>query len=150
MMPGIRACLRQGAVACFLCTLLLPAAEAVADVVVIANPKSGVDRLSHDEVVNIFLGRFRQLPSGLSALPADLPPGEQGKAVFYRLLVNKDLAEINSYWARLFFSGRTLPPRQASSDEDLLKWVAATLGGIGYIERAKVDGRVRIVYELAL
>ncbi|MFY9328677.1 MAG: hypothetical protein WAO76_11775 [Georgfuchsia sp.] len=132
-----------------ICMLQLQASAAVADVVVIVNPKSGVEKLSRDEVVNIFLGRFRQMPSGISAQPADLPPGEPDKAIFYRLLVNKDIAEINSYWARLFFSGRTPPPRQAASDEDLLKWVAATPGGIGYIERAKIDGRVRIVYELA-
>ena len=132
-----------------ICTLLLQATAAVADVVVIVNPKSDVEKLSRDEVVNIFLGRFRRLPSGLSALPADLPQAQPEKAAFYRLLVNKELAEINSYWARLVFSGRTVPPRQAASDEDLLQWVAATPGGIGYIERAKVDGRVRIVYALA-
>ena len=132
-----------------ICMLLLPAAAAVADVVVIANPKSGVEKLNHDEVVNIFLGRFRQLPSGLSALPADLPPAQPEKAIFYRLLVNKELAEINSYWERLFFSGRTVPPRQTIGNDDLLNWVAGTPGGLGYIERARVDNRVRIVYELA-
>ena len=132
-----------------ICMLLLPAAAAVADVVVIANPKSGVEKLNHDEVVNIFLGRFRQLPSGLSALPADLPPAQPEKAIFYRLLVNKELAEINSYWARLFFAGRTVPPMQAAGNDDLLNWVASTRGGIGYVERARVDGRVKIVYEFA-
>jgi len=128
--------------------MLLPGADALAELVVITSPKSGIDRLSRDEVVNIFLGRFRQLPSGLSALPADLPATQSEKAVFYHLLVNKELAEINSYWARLVFSGRTVPPRQSAGNDDLLKWLAATPGGIGYIERAKADGRVRIVFEL--
>ena len=128
--------------------MLLPCAEAMAELVVITNPKSGIDRLSRDEVANIFLGRFRQLPSGLSAFPADLPATQPERAAFYRLLVNKELAEINSYWARLVFSGRTVPPRQSDGNDDLLKWLAATPGGIGYMERAKVDGRVRIVFEL--
>jgi hypothetical protein len=42
-----------------------------------------------------------------------------------------------------------VPPAQTSGNDDLLKWVGATTGGVGYIERAKADGRVRIVYELA-
>jgi ABC-type phosphate transport system substrate-binding protein len=128
---------------------LLPPAGAAADLVVVVNPKSGVDKLNRDEVVNIFLGRYRQLPSGMPALPADLPATQPDKAVFYRLLVDKELAEINSYWARLIFSGRTVPPKQSTGNDDLLKWVAATPGAIGYIERSKVDGRVRIVYEFA-
>jgi len=145
--PSFISYFRSGTFVCYLGLFLLPAASAIADVVVIANPKSGAEMLSHDEVVNIFLGRFRQLPSGLSALPADLPPAQPEKAVFYRMLVNKELAEINSYWARLIFSGRTVPPKRVVSDDDMLNWVANTRGGIGYIDRSKLDGRTRIVYE---
>lgn len=122
--------------------------QAAAELVVVVNPRSGVDKLSHEEVVNIFLGRFRQLPSGLSALPVDLPAAQPEKASFYRGLVNKELAEINSYWARLVFSGRTAPPRQASSSEELLAFVGGNEGGIGYVDRAKVDNRVKVVFEL--
>jgi len=127
--------------------LLLAVAPAAAELVVVVNPKSGVERLSRDEVINIFLGRYRQLPSGQSAQPADLSAAQPEKAAFYRQLVNKELSEINSYWARLVFSGRTLPPRQATGYEDLLAWVAGTPGGLGYIERAKADARVKIVFE---
>jgi ABC-type phosphate transport system substrate-binding protein len=127
--------------------ILLSIADASAELVVVANPKSGVDKLSRDEVVNIFLGRFRQLPSGRSALPADLPTTQPERAVFYRLLVNKELSEINSYWARLIFSGRTVPPRQATSTDDLLVWIATTPGSLGYVERARADARVKIVFE---
>ncbi|MBZ0094277.1 MAG: hypothetical protein K8H75_02710 [Sulfuricella sp.] len=127
--------------------ILLPAAESMADVVVVANPRSGIDRLSRDEVINIFLGRFRQLPSGLSVQPVDLPATQSEKATFYLRLVNKDLAEINAYWSRLVFSGRTEPPVQAKSTEDLIEFIAKTPGAIGYMERSKVDGRVKLVFE---
>lgn len=126
---------------------LQPIADSLADVVVIANPRSGIDKLSRDEVINIFLGRFRQLPSGLSAQPVDLPATEPEKATFYLRLVNKDLAEINAYWSRLVFSGRTKPPMQAKSTDDLLEFIAKTPGAIGYIERSKVDDRVKLVFE---
>ncbi|CAK0742630.1 hypothetical protein CCP3SC15_1200008 [Gammaproteobacteria bacterium] len=76
---------------------------------VIVNPESGVEMLSREEVINIFLGRYRKLPSGIMAQPID-QADQTGKALFYKLLVGKELSEINSYWARLIFSGKTKPP----------------------------------------
>ena len=128
--------------------LALYGAASSAELVVVANPRSGVDRLTRDEVINIFLGRFRQLPSQVTAHPADLPASQIEKANFYRLLVDKDLGEINSYWARLVFAGRTVPPRQTTGNEDLLSFVANTPGAVGYVDRSRVDGRVKIVFEL--
>src|SRR5687767_2973004 len=79
------------------------------NIVVIVNPESGVDRLSRDEVIDIFLGRYRKLPSGRVALPIDVASSAE-RDQFYLLLVKKSPAEISSYWARLVFSGQTSPP----------------------------------------
>ena len=130
----------------FLLLLLMPVMGQGSDLVVVANPKSGAESLSREQVVNIFLGRFRQFPSGLTAEPLDLPATE--RAYFYRKLVGKDLAEINAYWARLIFSGRTLPPEPLKSEAAVVHRVASTPGAIGYVSRAAVDKRVRIVFEL--
>lgn len=131
-----------------LCLALLPWAGAWADLVVVVNGKSGVEKLTREEITNIFLGRYRQLPSGIAALPIDHPADDAVKARFYALLVNKDLAVINAYWARLIFSGKTSPPRQAASGVEVMDWLAKQRGAIGYIERAQADARVKIVFDL--
>ncbi|MDD4880546.1 MAG: hypothetical protein PHX10_03125 [Gallionellaceae bacterium] len=131
-----------------LCLILLPRARAEADLVVVVNARNGIERLTLDSVINIFMGRYRQLPSGIPAQPVDQPDGRPEKARFYRLLVNKDLAEINAYWARLIFSGRTSPPYQAKSTAEILDRLARQPGAIAYIERNQADPRVRIVLEL--
>jgi hypothetical protein len=77
----------------------------------------------------------------------DQPAGSAAKAEFYRRLADKDLAEINAYWARLFFSGKTSPPLQAGSATEALQMIATMPGGIGYLERSQVDHRLRIVLE---
>ena len=46
-----------------------------AEPVVVVNARSAVPKLSRDEVINIFLGRYRQLPTGETALPIDQPEG---------------------------------------------------------------------------
>ena len=125
--------------------LALMAGGARADLVLVANPRSGIERLSEDEAINIFLGRYRQLPGGLAALPVDLPDSHPDKARFYAGLVGKNLAEIRAYWARLVFSGKTAPPVQLAGPEEVVERVAAERGAIGYVDRSKADGRVRIV-----
>jgi len=124
---------------------ILSCADALADVVVVVDAKSGVERLTQDEVINIFLGRHRKLPTGVAAMPIDQPLSSGLRAEFYRKLADKDLAEINAYWARLYFSGKTRPPLQANSSKEVLSHVVDTPGGVGYLERNQVDARVRIV-----
>ncbi len=129
-------------------TLLLPVAASAEGLVVVVNPDSGVERLTHSEVINIFLGSFRQLPSGIVAIPVDLPKSHPGREEFYRQLVGKNPAEINAYWARLIFSGRTRPPIQAEQAEEAIALVQNVVGAITYLERSKVGGKLKIVFEL--
>lgn len=123
-------------------------AHAASDLVVISNPGSGVERLTRDEVTAIYMGRSKKLPSGLPAAPIDQATTNPEKARFYRDLIDKELPEVNSYWARLIFSGRGTPPRQASSTAEVLDTVAANKGAIGYIPRTSVDRRVHVVLDL--
>jgi ABC-type phosphate transport system substrate-binding protein len=130
----------------FLAALLVSAA-AGADPVVVVNARSEVEQLSQDEVINIFLGRYRKLPNGVTAMPVDQPEGSALRAEFYRRLVNKDLNEINAYWSRLVFSGKTAPPRRAANAAEVVSLLSGHAGGIAYVERGQVDSRLRIVLE---
>ncbi|MEO8135385.1 MAG: hypothetical protein ABI831_15545 [Betaproteobacteria bacterium] len=124
---------------------MLGSSCALADIVVIANPASG-EKITRDEAINIFMGRYKKLPSGMTALPVD-ESGE--KAAFYHSLLGKELSEIQSYWARLVFSGQGSPPRQMDSADEVIETVANNKGAIGYIDRKKVTARVRVVLELS-
>lgn len=139
---------------CVLAILLVmaPVGQTVAaeadpeELVLLVNPESGIKSLSRTEVVNLYMGRFRQLPSGTTALPVDLI---DARAEFYQLLVNKTLAEINSYWARLVFSGRASPPRQAQDVAEVLDIVANNKGAIGYLRRRDINDSVRVAASLS-
>ena len=125
---------------------LLEAAGAADNLVMIAHPASGVEKLSREEAVNIFMGRYKKLPSGITALPVD-ESGE--KAAFYRALVGKELPDIHSYWARLVFSGQGSPPRQLEGASEVLEIVSNNRGAIGYIDRKNVNNRVKVVLDLS-
>jgi len=137
----------------YLLLALLIAAPALpagaADWVLIANPKAGIGHLSQDDVTNIYLGRYRRLASGLTAEPIDQPGDSLLKARFYRQLVDKNLAEINAYWARLVFSGKTRPPRVVASEEDAVQFVARNLDALAYVDKSMVDARVSVVFSMS-
>jgi hypothetical protein len=129
--------------------LCLLTGSALADLVVVTSPKSGIERLSRQEVVYLFMGRLRQLPNGAPAVPLDLAESQSERTDFYRQLVSKEPAEIKAYWSRLVFSGGSHPPLVVESREDLIRQIQGTPGAIGYIERSKLDGRLRIVFDFS-
>lgn len=128
--------------------LMLLSPSAHAELVLVTSPQSGIERLTQDEVVNIYLGRYRRLASGLAAEPLDQPVDSDARARFYRRLVGKSLAEINAYWARLVFSGKTRPPQVVANPDSMLRIVATQPGTLAYVERSQADARVKIVFEL--
>jgi ABC-type phosphate transport system substrate-binding protein len=125
----------------------LPAAEP-SSIVVIVNPQSGVDKLSRDEIIDIFLGRYRKLPSGKMALPIDVAEASPERARFYQLLVKKSPTEMSSYWARLVFSGQTSPPFQVPDAKGALELVESSPNAIAYVDRSAVTADVKVVFEL--
>ena len=129
--------------------LVLLAQTASAELVVVSGAKSGIDHLSRQDVVFLFMGRLRQLPTGVPAVPVDLAVDSPERADFYRQLVSKEPAEIKAYWSRLVFSGGSRPPQIAESREDLIRLLSSNPGAIGYMDRNKVDQRVRIIFDFA-
>lgn len=127
-----------------LVALLASAFVQAEELVVVINATSPVERLTREEVSDIFLGRYRQFPSGESAVPID---NAQSTEAFYRKLVGRSTAEIGAYWAQLRFSGRAKRPEQLPQAEAMER-VAVTPGAITYVDRGKVDKRVRVILEL--
>jgi ABC-type phosphate transport system substrate-binding protein len=124
------------------------AADVPASIVVIVNPSSGVEKLSRDEVIDIFLGRYRKLPSGRVAMPIDVTEQGTERARFYQLLVKKSQAEMSSYWARLVFSGTTSPPFQVPDAQTALDLVGSNPNAIAYVDRSAVTSKVKVVLEI--
>lgn len=123
-------------------------AVARAELVVVVNVRSGVAAMTRNEVVNIFFGRSRQFFNGIEAQPVDLLDSHPDRARFYLALVAKETSQVDAYWSRQVFSGKTRPPPRVASSEEVVKWVVANPGGIGFVDASRVDARVRAVYEL--
>ena len=141
---------RRGLVAALaalsLCAAALPAR---ADVWVVVPVSSSVKSMSQKELVDLYMGRSRAFPDGTFALPFDLPRDDPGRAAFYKALTGMDLAQINSYWSRLMFSGQTLPPQPLPGEAAMADLVKRNPSAVGYLlQEPAADKGLRVVLVL--
>jgi ABC-type phosphate transport system substrate-binding protein len=121
-------------------------AGAFAQVAVVVSPKSPLATMTADQVSGIFLGKVNTLPSGATALPADLPDSLPAREIFYTKVTGKSTAQVKAAWSRLVFSGKATPPKELGSSAEVKKFVAANPDAIGYIEKSAVDSTVKVVF----
>jgi len=131
----------------FLLAAVLAAFSVRAEMVVFVSAQSSVDKLETDVVQKIFLGKLAALPGGASAVPVDLPDGADRDA-FYQKVSGKSAAQVKAYWAKLVFTGKGQPPKEATSAKDAVAQVGKSAGGIGYAERKALDKSVKVVLTL--
>lgn len=128
-----------------LALLLSTQSVAAEELVLIVHRDSGISTLSREQASHLFLGRVKMLPSGGRANVVEVEPL---RASFYRRLLGREIAEINAYWARLQFSGRTQPPLRLASDEEALAAVLAGRNVVGYVDADVLDPRAKVLFRL--
>ena len=133
------------------CLLLLalmlgPRAEARGqDVVAVVSARSPVTALNPAQVADIFLGKTTRFPDGTQAVPIDQTEESALREKFYAQFTGKSPAQVKAHWAKIIFTGRGQPPRQAASSAEVKKLVTENPQAIGYIDASQVDSSVRIL-----
>ncbi|MCB1058345.1 MAG: hypothetical protein KDD11_22825 [Acidobacteria bacterium] len=102
-------------------------------VVNVANP---VDALAREEIARIFLNRVPRWdawPGQPRIEPVDLLASSEIRRSFTEVIHGKPVAWVVNFWQRLIFSGRGKPPPMRDSETEVLAFVRANEGGIGYV-----------------
>lgn len=113
--------------------LLLAPAESHAETPfrVIVHESNALTSIRRAELSAIFMKRMRGWPADGEILPVE--PRTVLREPFARDIHGKSLAYVTRYWQRLIFAGRGIPPAQLPADEDVIAYVAANRGAIGYV-----------------
>lgn len=117
----------------------LAMAPALAEVVVVVNPKNPAASMSADDVATFYLGKSTALT------PLDQAESTPIRAEFYKKVAGKDAAQAKALWSKLVFTGKATPPREMAGSAEVKKAVAADPKAIGYIEKSAVDASVKVV-----
>ena len=132
-----------------LVALILPTTDQTSaladDYVVIVNLENPQTTVSKSNVSKLLLKRTSRWDDDTPALPIDLDSRSPVRESFSRDVHGRSVASIKSYWQRQIFSGKSVPPPEASNDADVVQFVASNRGAIGYVSgNANVAG-VKVV-----
>jgi hypothetical protein len=100
---------------------------------VIVHSKNPANSLDRTFLQDAFLKKIRHWPSGSVVQPVDLSPANASRLSFSREVLGRSVAAVRAYWQQRTFSGRDVPPRELVSDEQVVEYVLAHEGGIGYV-----------------
>ena len=116
------------------------AAPAMAEVVVVVNPKAAESSMTKEQVAQFFLGK------STSMTPIDQADSSPIRAEFYKKVADKDAAQAKALWSKLVFTGKATMPKEVGDSAAVKAAVAANPKAIGYIDKSAVDGSVKVVY----
>jgi hypothetical protein len=121
---------------------------ACADYFIVVNDTNPQVSLTRKEVLHLFMGRTRAFPNGNSAQTLDMQGDNRKRAGFYLALSGMSLGQVNSYWARLMFSGQNLPPRPTPDDASMIDSIKRNPQAIGWLSSLPTDKGLRTVLVL--
>lgn len=113
---------------------------------VVVNSAASVTELPLASVSKLFLKQEKKLPSGAPVVPVDLAKTSPVRAAFTRAVHARAVGAVEQYWQQQLFSGRDTPPEAKPSDDEVLAFVKATPGAIGYVSAsATIPSGVSVV-----
>lgn len=117
---------------------------AYADVAVIVHPSNN-NAVDEAMVTKIYMGREKSFVDGSSVIPVSQLETSPVTNEFNEKVLKKTGSQLKAYWSKLVFTGKGTPPKEASSDEEVLKLVSSNPNLIGFVDASKVDASVKVV-----
>ena len=114
-----------------------------ADVVVVANPGVAVSEVSAADLKEIFLGA-KTAVGGSDVQPVLAESGAAHEA-FLKSYVGKSEQALKVHFKSLVFTGKGSMPKSFGSDAEIVKYVAATKGAMGYVSAGAEGAGVKTI-----
>jgi len=119
------------------------AGQAIAQVIVIANPSVKASEVSKSDLKDVFTGASTSLGGG-SVVPILLKAGATHEE-FLQVYIGKNDTAYRAGWRSLVFSGQASMPRSLDTDAEVVEFVAHNAGAIGYIGKATPHEGVKVL-----
>lgn len=116
-----------------------------ADVYIIASTRNPLTEVSTRDLQNLYMGRKRSLGNMDATQPVDLPVPAPARNAFYKAITGMGPAQVSSYWARLMFTGQTLPPIVTANEQTLVAHLLQEPTAIGYASAPPKDERLKVL-----
>jgi ABC-type phosphate transport system substrate-binding protein len=108
--------------------------------VVVVNAANPATSLKKDRASSMFLKRLARWDDGNAVVPVNLNGSSPTRDAFSRAVHGKAASAIESYWQQQIFAGKEAPPAERGGDADVLAFVRANPGAIGYVSTGTALG----------
>jgi ABC-type phosphate transport system substrate-binding protein len=125
-----------------------PAADEGSFVVIVAAGNSA-SSIKRQELARFFLKKTGRWSDGHGVIPVDQSAGSPVRSAFTRAVLAVEgmgqISAVQNFWLQQVYSGRSTPPTVKASDAEIVAFVAATPGAIGYVAAASATGGVKVL-----
>ncbi len=115
---------------------------AQAEVIIVASKTASFNSLSKDDISAVYHGKTKKLADGklLKALDQD---DNATRAQFLKTYLAQSGTQYNTYWSRITFTGKGLPPENARNDAGVIDALQSKPDAIGYIDSNSLTNSVK-------
>ncbi|NUO65457.1 MAG: hypothetical protein HOQ11_09110 [Gemmatimonadaceae bacterium] len=100
---------------------------------VIVNAANTTTTLSKEDLARVYLKKMSTWKNGGSVTVVDQAPKSPVRAAFSMAVLGRDVPTMKNYWQQSLFSGRGVPPLEQPTEAQVVAFVAANPGAIGYV-----------------
>ena len=111
-------------------------------VIVIGHP--GIKRLDAPTIARIYTGKVIEV-DGISVTAVNANAGSQVRNRFLQVFLNQDEDKYTAYWTVRRYIGKGASPRELVKSSDIISFVNATPGAIGYINEADMQPGLNVL-----
>ncbi len=112
---------------------IIPAIAAGQDFKIVINEANSTSSISKDDLSRCFMKQANIWISGQPVIPVDQAASSDVRQAFSGAVHGRDVSAVKSFWQRQIFSGRGVPPAEKASDQEVLAFVRANPGAVGYV-----------------
>jgi ABC-type phosphate transport system substrate-binding protein len=100
---------------------------------VIVHASNSISAMSAEDLSKAFTKKTSRWSNGEEMLPVDLRDPSAVRESFSRLVHQKSSAAVKAYWQKMIFSGREVPPPEKATSAEVVAFVRANRGAVGYV-----------------
>lgn len=126
-------------------TLALSRAALAAGFKVIVNPANPITSVTKKDLSALLLKKTPKWQDGVPVAAVDQTERSSVRELFTSSVHGKTVNAVKSYWQQQIFSGRDVPPVEKSSDADVVAFVKANRGAVGYVSEGTSTTGAKVV-----
>jgi ABC-type phosphate transport system substrate-binding protein len=107
--------------------------EGASAVVLIVNAKNKVGELKPEQARQYFLGELIAWPNGERVRLVDHLESDTARKTFLKKILAMTNDDLQRFWVKKRYNDGSPPPPRLATENDVLQYVAAFPGGLGYV-----------------